>query len=490
MFSFRRHRSEEQQGEQPNENGDGGAAAPPDPGLDLDMEVDLDRLVAPVASSSSSGTSHLKPLLKVVLVLLLGGGLGAAAYYLSDIDLRDVIGLLDISDPAPKLSMQMPGRDQRKGALLTPPGQGGELPLQALPDDTPADKPAAPAPTVPPAAEAPSANGKAAEAKPAEVKAPPAAEPEPQPDFNPPPMAAPRPTATATQVAMAGPPQPAPRPAEQGPKYDLLPARAGTKPLAAAPIKDLQRDTRAGTLPAIHPDGRQAWQVYGRPFEGQPERPRVAVVVTDLGLDKAATEAAIAKLPPEATLAFSPYATDLGVWIKKARDAGHEVLMMLPAEGADFPARDPGPLALNSRYSAEEAVGRAEAILAKAGGYTGVAMTGSRFAASPQLAGVLAMLRERGLLYVGDGAQAGERTPAFAPITVVADPDPWREAIDARLAPVAELAKAKGRAVVVGSARPVTLDRLLTFIARLPEVGIEPAPASAVVEPPAKAGKS
>ncbi|MGE5502930.1 MAG: divergent polysaccharide deacetylase family protein [Actinomycetota bacterium] len=504
MFSFRRHRREDEQEAPPDDDGagrDGGttAAAPSEPpppaDLDLDFEVDLDRLVAP-SGPEPGPPSRLKTIFKVVLVLLLGGGLGAAAYYLSDVDMRDVIGLLDISDPAPKLSMQMPGRDSRRGGLLSPPGQGSDMPLQALPDEPPPDKPAEaaapPPPAVPPASEAPSANGKTAangngngngNGKPAVA--------EPQPDFNPEPMAAPRPTAPPPQLAaMGGPPMPAPRPAEQGPKYDTMPARMEAKPLPAAPIKDLQRETKAGVLPAIHPDGRQSWQVYGRPFEGQADRPRVAVVVTDLGLDKAGTEAAIAKLPPEATLAFSPYATDLQKWIKKARDAGHEVLMMLPAEGSDFPARDPGPMALTTRNSPEDNVSRAEQVLAKAGGYTGVAVTGARFAASAQLSNVLSVLRERGLLYIGDGAKAGDGTPAFAPITVLADPDPWREAIDARLSGVVDTAKAKGRAVVVGSARPVTLDRLLVFMAKLTEAGIEPASASAVVEPPAKGGKS
>ena len=48
----------------------------------------------------------------------------------------------------------------------------------------------------------------------------------------------------------------------------------------------------------------------------------------DLGLSRAATEAAIAKLPPSVTLAFSPYARNLKTWPERAKGAGHEVLVV------------------------------------------------------------------------------------------------------------------------------------------------------------------
>ena len=53
----------------------------------------------------------LRHLLMFLAVVVLGGGGGTAAYFLSDTDLRDVIGFLDIADPGsgPKLTMLMPG---------------------------------------------------------------------------------------------------------------------------------------------------------------------------------------------------------------------------------------------------------------------------------------------------------------------------------------------------------------------------------------------
>ena len=415
---------------------------------------------------------NLRPILMGLLVLVLGGGLGTGAYLLSSVDMRDLIGMLDVADRAPKLTLQMPGQDGggKRASLISPPGGEGETPtpLPVLPDEKAATPATPPAPEPPPAVAAQPAT-------------PPAEGAEPEIRIG----------KKQTPAVLAGPGgtevlMPSARAADMVPTYNALPTRTDIAALPAAPVKELQRDTRMGTLPVVAPDGRQSWQLYARPFKEAPDQPRVAVIVVDLGLDKAATEAAIAKLPSEVTLSFSPYAADLAKWVKKARDGGHEVLIGLPTEPSGFPARDPGPLALMLSLSPEDNLTRLETVLAKTGGYTGVAALGSRFAGSAaQLAPILAALKERGLLYVGDGAAGGDRTPPYAGITAVIDRDPYREAIEDRLAAVAATARDKGRAVAVASARPVTLDRLVAWMNRLSDQGVVAAPASAVVTPPA-----
>src|SRR3546814_2917386 len=57
------------------------------------------------------------------------------------------------------------------------------------------------------------------------------------------------------------------------------------------------------------------------------KRPRIAVVLTGLGLSDSATAAAIEELPSAVTLSFSPYARDLERWIALARARGHEVML-------------------------------------------------------------------------------------------------------------------------------------------------------------------
>ncbi|OAN52367.1 hypothetical protein A6A04_01365 [Paramagnetospirillum marisnigri] len=456
---------------------------------------------------------NFKPFLMGLLVLVLGGGLGGAVYLATAFEARDLIGLLDIGESPPKLSMALPGFGDaaksapeagRGGGLLTPPGavggsaSSGEM-LKAIPDDTPP-------PDHPDAAPSPRPDT----AAPVNPDAPPAQAPTPA--AAPPPASAPaapvddelarleagssKPLATAPKTpvldATGIPSQPSPRSAEkQPPSFDTLATPKGEmKPLLLAPVKELLRKTQVGDLPYPSPDGRQPWQVYARPWSGPADKGKVAVVVMDLGLDKTATEAAIAKLPPEVTLAFSPYAPSLDKWIKKARDFGHEVLLMLPAEGPGYPSRDPGPLGLISALSPEVNLTRLENVLSKAQGYSGVISLGGVYGASPLMGGTLAALKEHGLLYLGDGTAAADRAPPLARVVGVVDTDPFKEAIDMRLNQVSIQARTKGQAVAVVNARPLSFHRLMAWINDLDGQNLVLAPASTVVQQAASAGKS
>ncbi|MBX9635144.1 MAG: divergent polysaccharide deacetylase family protein [Magnetospirillum sp.] len=408
---------------------------------------------------------NLRPFLLGLLVVVLGGGLGTAAYFLSDMDTRDVIALLDIGDQ-PKLSLEMPRGDAGKphapapvptgSGLLTPPGSPSMVPLPqgeaagvaAMPM-TPPLKPE-PVPALP-------------------IPAPPSPLPA---------VAAP----AATPAPSAMPEQPLPRNPDQPPTYASLPARQGeAKPLPPAPLEPLLRQSAYGPLPVVGRDGRQAWKAYGRPFDAPAGKPRVGVIVTGLGLDKDGTEAAIAKLPPDVTLAFSPYAGSLDKWVKKARDAGHEVMLVLPTEPPGFPARDPGPWGLLTANQVEENIGRLERVLGRASGYVGVLAPDGGFTRSPKLAPVLMALKERGLLYVGDGAKAEAGLPV-ATVTAVLDSDSFRDAIEARLTLATRTALETGQGMVVISPRPVVFDRLVGWLDRLGEQGIVLAPASGIVK--------
>jgi len=445
--------------------------------LSLGADEDYAR---PVGAGTPTGRRGfgLRQIVSIVLVLGLGGALGTGAYFLSDFDARDLIGYLDVGDPqGPHLKLQMPGQGDGEakggaakpaGELLTPPKAAGDAPLMAPAPTSPGAKPANAAKPAP-----------AGETPPPFDAAPKPAAAEPVVPVAPAPIAA----QAAPQVAIAVPTQPTPRPAAKPPAFADLPARTDLRPLAAAPIKELQHDSHNGPLPVVSADGRQAWQLYGRPFTAPAGAVRVAVVVTDLGLDHLATEAAISRLPPEVSLAFSPYAPDLAKWLKKARDAGHEVLVTLPTEPASPLAHDSGPLALLNSLPPQDNVGRLETMLIRMPVVVGVAVPDPAFAATPQVAPIMAALLQRGLLFVGPGAH-GPRSPAAAAITEVVDQDPYRDAIDARLDTGLAAAKAQGSAVLLASARPVTFERLAAWLATLAAKGAVVAPVSAVVGAP------
>lgn len=441
----------------------------------------------------------LRPLLIALVVAVLGGGLGTAGYFLSQMDTRDLIGLLDVADQ-PKLAIQIPGQgkgpDQKapaaEGGMLKPPAPAGadvpsatEPPPAPTPAEAPpvaaATEPPPAAPSVPPAHEAPSASL----VPPVKIDATPAPPPAALPQDTP----AAAPPIVVKQEAPQGPLQPLPRPVDKAPSFaNLAPPTAKPKPLGAVPAEGMTRPSGFGPLPVIASDGRQSWQVYARPFESKDNtKPRLAVVVTGLGLDREATDAAIDRLPPEITLAFSPYAASLDTWVKKARDSGHEVLLALPVEESGYPARDPGPWGLTTSARPEDNADRLLRILARTAGYVGVLAQDGPFTKSQQLPPILAMLKERGLLFVGNGAAADSKPPMVA-LGGTVDSDVFRDAVESKQKSLAAQVRAKGSQAVLFSPRPASLEAMAPWLASLAAEGIVLAPVSALVGP--QGGKS
>lgn len=428
----------------------------------------------------------LRPLLAVLAVAVLGGGLGTAGYFVSQMDSRDLIGLLDVADQ-PKLAIQIPGQSKGKDQPAAPTGEDGMLkpsvpagegPAAETPpvSATPTAEPPAAQPGVPPASEAPSASM----VPPVKIDSVPVAAPE---------TPAPPPPIVVKQEAPQGPLQPLPRPIDKPPTYANLPPPATKpKPLGAVPAEGMTRHSGFGPLPVIASDGRQSWQVYARPFESKDTtKPRLAVVVTGLGLDRDATDAAIDRLPPDVTLAFSPYAGSLDTWVKKARDAGHEVLLTLPVEESGYPARDPGPWGLTTSARPEDNADRLLRVLARTAGYVGVLAQDGPFTKSQQLGPILAMLRERGLLVVGN-ADAADPKPPMVRLGGTVDGDVFRDAVESKQKALAAQVRAKGSQAVLFSPRPASLEAMVPWLASLAAEGIMLAPVSALVGP--QGGKS
>jgi hypothetical protein len=239
-------------------------------------------------------------------------------------------------------------------------------------------------------------------------------------------------------------------------------------------------------------DRRDAWQLHGRPFDGQDPRPRIAIVVTGLGLSATATEAVMRQLPGAVTLAFAPYAKRLDEWIGQARAAGHEVLLDLPMEPRDYPRDDPGPFTLLTSLSPEQNLARLDRVLSGGTGYVGVNnMMGSRFAAtSRSLRPIFENLKLRGLMFL-DGRTEQRAVAAqlavdlalpYAVNNVQIDAEASRLAIDAALRELERQARNTGFAVGMASPYPVTLERLAHWVTTLQRKKLALAPVTAVVD--------
>jgi len=263
-------------------------------------------------------------------------------------------------------------------------------------------------------------------------------------------------------------------------------------PLPAVAVPALLEPSPDGLLPRVGRDGRMPRTAYAHPFDTADPRPRVAVVVLDMGMMASSTRTVIDRLPPETTLALDPYAADIDRWLADARTAGHEVVLEVPMEPVGYPADDPGPETLLSALDAEANRDRLHWALARTTGYVGIVnATGDRFATLEEaLRPVLAEVGGRGLIYV-------EGTDAGAPLAtrLASALGVPRAAVDRRIGDMASpdmatlqleaveaLAREQGAAVAIVRPLPSVLDRLDAWADGLADRGLVLAPISAVAD--------
>ncbi len=265
---------------------------------------------------------------------------------------------------------------------------------------------------------------------------------------------------------------------------------------AAAEAEETQLALVEPPAPEIAPELDEAlppWQAHSRPFEPADDSPRIAIVVTDLGLSAAATQLAIQDLPGEVTLAFAAHAPDLETWIPQTRAAGHEALVMVPMEPEDYPVNDPGPYTLLTSQAPSTNIDRLDWSLRRATGFVGIIDTkGSRFTAvADAVQPVVEEIGNRGLLVLDSGSEASvmpavareSQVPVTASDTFITD-FASGNAIDLRLTELEAIAKDNGSAVGVAFPYPILFERLKTWIEGLDDKGIVLAPITAVVDLP------
>ena len=233
-----------------------------------------------------------------------------------------------------------------------------------------------------------------------------------------------------------------------------------------------------------------AWQRFAVPVVAPGARPMIAVVLDDLGLNRAGTNRAIA-LPAPLTLAFMTYAEGLPRMAARARRAGHELMLHVPMAPRD-PAYDPGPNVLRAELAPAELARRLDWGLGRFEGFVGVNNhMGSRFTASRAgMAPVMAALRARGLLFLDSvtsaasvGADMARRAGVpYATRDVFLDNE-WndRDAIARQFARLEAVARRNGNAVGIGHPHSATLDVLARWLPEARARGFAIVPVSTIV---------
>ncbi len=263
--------------------------------------------------------------------------------------------------------------------------------------------------------------------------------------------------------------------------------------IAHMPDRDLIEDSATGPLPIRAADGRRPFDVYARPWSGA-RGARVAIVIGGLAVSQTGTQAAIAKLPAEVTLAFAPQGNSIGRWMQEARRRGHEIVMQVPLEPFDYPNVNPGRNTLTVDAGADENLKNLRWALSRTTNYTAVMnYMGARFTTdAAALEPVMAELGKRGLGYLDDGSTARSAAPDLAlkdgvPLAVgdtTIDAVQERGAILKKLGQLEATARAKGFAVGIGSAFNVTVDTVDAWVDEAKRRGIELVPFSAVATDP------
>ena len=293
-----------------------------------------------------------------------------------------------------------------------------------------------------------------------------------------PPKVKPAPPEAETAALAPAPEPPAPEPPapEPGPKAAPRPA-AAPQPVASPVVPE-----------AVE---QPLWLAHSVPVDASPSRPWIAIVLDDVGVNRATAWEAI-ELPAPLTLAFMTYAGDLQRMTGAARARGHELMVHFPMEPSNLVENDPGENALLLDLPPQEIERRLDWGLARFDGYVGLNNhMGSRFTEDAEAMGlVMVAARERGLMFLDSrtsaksvaGRVAREHGLPVLTRDVFLDHEPNEDFVRKQLAELERLAEKRGYAIGIGHPQDYTLSVLRTWIASAQARGFEIVPLTAIVK--------
>ncbi len=217
-----------------------------------------------------------------------------------------------------------------------------------------------------------------------------------------------------------------------------------------------------------------------RRAEQQAAGPRLAIILDDLGSDRAAADAIFA-LPYPLTVSVLPDHPHSAEIAEEAHQRGYQVMLHLPMQS--LAEEKPEPAELRPGLPSQEVAALVERMLAEVPYVTGVNNhQGSQATADPALMSeLMPVLRERNLFYVDSrttaatvaydtaqrvGVRSGFRNvPFLDDVAEVA-------AVRAQLALAIRGARSKGAAIAIGHPHPATLEALAEVLPQLEAQGV------------------
>lgn len=278
------------------------------------------------------------------------------------------------------------------------------------------------------------------------------------------------------------------------PGHELAPVESGAATNSHGLVADLTEETANGPIPRMSGTGETPFAAYRADFDAASAGagPKVALIVTGLGINEQGSLDAIAQLPDLVTLAFAPYGKALVNTVTAARGGGHEVMLEIPLEPFDYPQNDPGPHTLLTGEPPRQNLEKLFWLMARFGGYFGLINNmGARFTASSgDFSPVMEELGARGLGYIDDGSSnrsvsqqlAGTNKVPFARANILIDANPARSSILSALDSLEAEALEHGSAIGIVSALPISIQTISEWSAELDGKGIALVPASALMQ--------
>jgi polysaccharide deacetylase 2 family uncharacterized protein YibQ len=258
-----------------------------------------------------------------------------------------------------------------------------------------------------------------------------------------------------------------------------------TKPVEGAPAPPMS------LLPVKPGADAPAWRRNAVVMVGD-GRPQVAIVMDDLGIDRARTLRTMHLRPP-LTLSFLAYAHELQHQAETGRKSGHEIWLHVPMEPGSTTI-DPGPNVLLTSVPPGERAKSLNWNLDQLTGFVGINNhMGSRFTASPEgMRGVMTELKKRGLAFLDSMTTpksyghiaAKEAGVPFTLRNVFLDHEDNQKAVEAQLHKLEALARKHGHALAIGHPREATLAALGPWLRTLDAKGLQLVPASAFLREP------
>jgi polysaccharide deacetylase 2 family uncharacterized protein YibQ len=281
----------------------------------------------------------------------------------------------------------------------------------------------------------------------------------------------------------------------------LLPRRAAISGLIAAAAAGLLPAAPALAKPWIlHPEAfpdptptplvLPTWRRNAVPVHFTDERPKIAIVVDDLGAMHPHTERAVA-LPGPLTLSWFPFASNLPEQIAAASARGHEATLHMPMQSFSNSTAQTGPDPLRIDLPPEVNLARLRAALDAVPDTVGLnnhmGAVATRDAALMDI--VAAEARDRGMLFLD--SVTIPHSVALARAEIAGVPSAARDVfidhtaapavIQGQLADIEATARRLGYAIAIGHPRPHTLDALEAWLPTLAGKGFVLWPISATV---------